>query len=141
MLLNRPGQWCYLQPCGGHAPDAFKALEDLIDSGCGRVLTSGRKTAAPDAADLLKQLVEQAGNRIIVVPAPLLNLPILQSSELQAARTSSLSARKIAPNPVTYLDKEVNDYGNVYIADEIEVKAMIDALNKLAICSVMKAKK
>ncbi|MEJ7683868.1 MAG: hypothetical protein WKG06_39605 [Segetibacter sp.] len=28
------------------------------------------------------------------------------------------SARIIARNPVTYINNEVNDYGNVYIADK-----------------------
>ena len=41
------------------APDPFKALEDIISCGCERILTSGQKTAAPDAADLLKQLVDK----------------------------------------------------------------------------------
>ena len=50
------------------APDPFKALEDTIDCGCERILTSGQKSAAPDAAPLLKQLIEQAGNRIIIMP-------------------------------------------------------------------------
>ena len=39
------------------------------------------------------------------------------------------SARKIAPNPVTFLNKEVSDYGNVYITDEQEVRDIIAQLN------------
>ncbi len=39
------------------------------------------------------------------------------------------SARIIKPNPVTYINMEVNDYGNVYIADEKEVRAMVEALH------------
>jgi copper homeostasis protein len=46
------------------------------------------------------------------------------------AKEFHASARKKAPNNVTYINKEVNDYGNVYIADEAEVKAMINALNE-----------
>ena len=38
------------------------------------------------------------------------------------------SARKIADNPVTYINKEVSDYGNVYIADEQEVRDIIGQL-------------
>src|ERR1044072_5825565 len=49
-------------------PEPFKALEDIISCGCERILTSGQKSAAPDAAGLLKQLVEQAGSRIIIMP-------------------------------------------------------------------------
>ena len=42
------------------APDPFKALEDLFECGCERVLTSGQKSAAPDAIDILTKLVTQA---------------------------------------------------------------------------------
>lgn len=112
------------------APDAFKALEDIISCGCERILTSGQKSAAPDAADFLKQLVNKAGNRIIIMPgAGVKSSNIAKLRDASGAKEFHSSARKIAPNPVTYINKEVSDYGNVYIADEVEVKAMIDALN------------
>src|SRR4029078_1698738 len=50
------------------APDPFKALEDIIICGCERILTSGLRSAAPDAGALLGQLVKAAGNRIIIMP-------------------------------------------------------------------------
>ncbi len=111
-------------------PNPFKALEDIINCGCERILTSGQKTAAPDAAPLLKQLVEKAGDRIIIMPgAGVKSSNIAKLKKESGAKEFHSSARKIAPNNVTYINKEVNDYGNVYIADEAEVKAMVDALN------------
>ncbi len=111
------------------APDPFEALEDIISCGCERVLTSGQKCAAPDAAALLSQLVKQAGNRIIIMPGAGVNSSnILKLKEACGATEFHSSARKIAPNPVTYINKEVSDYGNVYIADENEVKAMVQAI-------------
>lgn len=111
------------------APDPFKALEDIIACGCERVLTSGQKSAAPDAAELLKQLVDRAGDRIIIMPgAGVKSSNIAQLRDASGATQFHSSARKIAPNPVTYINKEVSDYGNVYIADEAEVRAMISAL-------------
>lgn len=112
------------------SPDPFTALEDIINCGCERVLTSGQKSSANDAADLLKQLVQQADGRIIIMPGAGVNSSnILNLKNASGAMEFHSSARKIAPNSVTYINKEVSDYGNVYIADEIEVKAMIDALN------------
>jgi len=112
------------------APDPFKALEDIIACGCERVLTSGQKSAAPDAAAVLKQLVQQAGDRIIIMPGAGVNSSnIAQLRDASGAREFHSSARKIAPNPVTYINRQVSDYGNVYIADETEVRAMINALN------------
>ncbi len=112
------------------APDAFEALENIIACGCERILTSGQKTAAPNAAPLLKQLVEQADDRIIIMPGAGVKSSNIEKLKKETGATEfHSSARKIKPNPVTYINKEVNDYGNVYIADESEIKAMISALN------------
>ncbi|MDB5246905.1 MAG: copper homeostasis protein CutC [Segetibacter sp.] len=111
------------------APDPFKALEDIINCGCERILTSGQKTAAPEAGALLAKLVEQAGDRIIIMPgAGVKSSNIAKLMQESGATEFHSSARIIAPNPVTYINKEVNDYGNVYIADASEVKAMVEAL-------------
>ena len=47
--------------------DPFKALEDIIDCGCARILTSGCKTTALEGAPILKQLVTQAAERITIL--------------------------------------------------------------------------
>lgn len=49
-------------------PDPFKALEQLIDLGITRVLTSGQKDSAPEGVELIAKLVERAGKRIEVLP-------------------------------------------------------------------------
>ncbi len=111
------------------APDPFEALEVIIDCGCERILTSGLKSGAPDGSKLLSQLIKQAGDRIIIMPGAGINSSnIAKLREETGAQEFHSSARRIAPNPVTYLNKEVSDYGNVYIADEEDVKAMIKAL-------------
>jgi len=48
--------------------DPFEAMEELIDIGCERILTSGQKPLAPDAAELISQLNKTADNRIIIMP-------------------------------------------------------------------------
>lgn len=48
--------------------DPFEALEQLIKLRVDRILTSGLKPTALEGADLLKQLVQKAGNRIIIMP-------------------------------------------------------------------------
>lgn len=112
-------------------PDPFEALEDIIECGCERVLTSGQKSAAPDAGDLLGTLVKQAGDRIIVMPgAGVKSSNIGRLREESGATEYHSSARIVKPNPVTYLNKEVSDYGHVYVADEKEVRAMVEVLDK-----------
>lgn len=48
-------------------PDPLKALEQIIDCGCARILTSGCKPTAMEGANLLKQLVQQANGRIKIL--------------------------------------------------------------------------
>jgi copper homeostasis protein len=111
------------------APDPFKALEDIINCGCERILTSGLKSAAPDAGDLLKKLVDAADNRIIIMPGAGIKSTNIKKLMLKCnAKEYHGSARKIAPNPVTFVNKEVSDYGHVYISDEEEVRAIIAQL-------------
>lgn len=72
-LLKRLVEWAYPMKVNCHkvfddVPDAFHALEDVIDSGCCRVLTSGLSKTATEGAALLSQLVSNAGDRIIIMP-------------------------------------------------------------------------
>ncbi len=49
-------------------PDPFRALDQLIDLGMTRVLTSGQEDSAPEGAALIKKLIEYAAGRIEVMP-------------------------------------------------------------------------
>ena len=49
-------------------PDAFVALEQLVEMGFTRVLTSGQKNSVPEGLDLIRELVAKAGDRITVMP-------------------------------------------------------------------------
>ena len=48
--------------------DLFAALEELIEIGCERILTSGQKPTAPDGVVLIAELNKTADNRIIIMP-------------------------------------------------------------------------
>ncbi|MEO6290809.1 MAG: copper homeostasis protein CutC [Ginsengibacter sp.] len=113
------------------APDPFAALEDIIECGCERVLTSGQKSAAPDAGELLGKLVKQGGERIIIMPgAGVKSSNIAKLREESGALEYHSSGRIVKENPVTYINTQVSDYGHVYVADEKEVRAMVKVLNK-----------
>lgn len=47
--------------------DPFAALEQLIDLGCHRILTSGQATTAFDGIPVIQQLVKQANGRIQIM--------------------------------------------------------------------------
>ena len=48
-------------------PEPLKALEQIIDCGCARILTSGCQPTAIEGADLLQKLVKQANGRIKIL--------------------------------------------------------------------------
>lgn len=51
----------------------LEALETIIECGCTRILTSGQHPKVTDGLTLVKQLVEQANDRIIIMPGSGLN--------------------------------------------------------------------
>jgi copper homeostasis protein len=110
-------------------PDPFKALEDIISTGCERILTSGQQSGAPDAGEILHQLVQQAGDRIIIMPgAGIKSSNITQLREESGAKAFHGSARKATTNPMQFANPLVTDFGNVYIADEEEVGKIVELL-------------
>lgn len=50
------------------AHDPFQTLEDCIEVGFDRILTSGNKLKALDGADLIRDLIERAEGRISIMP-------------------------------------------------------------------------
>ncbi len=48
--------------------DPYVALEQLIELGVDRILTSGQRNMAPDGVELIAELVERADDRVIIMP-------------------------------------------------------------------------
>jgi len=49
-------------------PDPFLALDQLIDLGFTRVLTSGQQDSVPEGLELIKKLIDHADGRIEILP-------------------------------------------------------------------------
>jgi copper homeostasis protein len=48
--------------------DPFKAMEDIIKTGCERILTSGQQPTAMEGAAMINELINKADERIIIMP-------------------------------------------------------------------------
>ena len=108
------------------APDAFKALEDIISCGCERILTSGQKSAAPDATAILASLIEQADERVIIMPGAGVRSSNIEKLIRETGATEyHTSARKVVENNITHQNPEILDIGNVYLADENELHKIL----------------
>ena len=101
-----------------HTSDPFKALEDIISLGCSRILTSGCRPTALEGAPLLAQLVEKAGDRIIIMPGcGVRENNIAEIARLSGAREFHFSAREsvesgmIFRNPEVAMGSEDDPYG------------------------------
>lgn len=111
-------------------PDPYQALEILIDAGCKRVLTSGLAASAPEGTEMLKNLVIQANKRISIMPgAGIRSTNIAKLKAETGAFEFHASARIAASNPVLFLNPNVSDAGNMYVADEQELIKLLAALH------------
>ena len=103
-----------------HSAAPLKALEDIVSLGCARILTSGCKPTAQEGASLLAELVEKAGDRIIIMPGcGVKESNIAEIARLTGAREFHFSAREpvesgmIFRNPEVAMGSEDDPYGTV----------------------------
>jgi copper homeostasis protein len=80
-------------------PDPFRAVDQLVELGITRVLTSGQEDTAPEGLPLIKRLIEYAGDRIQILPGGGIKLNSLrQVVESTSCNEVHLTAFKIRPD-------------------------------------------
>jgi len=99
----------------------LEALEDIIATGADRLLTSGQKNSAEEGASLLRDLVQQAGKRLIVMPGSGINESNITSIAATGATEFHLSARKIIASRMIFRKEDVR-MGNSPGFNEFELK-------------------
>lgn len=91
-----------------HSADQLQALEDIISLGCARILTSGCRQTALEGAGLLAQLVEKAGDRIIIMPGcGVKESNIAEIARLSGAREFHFSAREPVESGMIFRNSDV----------------------------------
>ena len=106
--------------------DPFKALEDIIATGCKRILTSGQVPNAVDATSLLKKLVEQAGDRVIIMPGSgVRSNNIKEIIQATGAKEIHSSARKMQASQMHYFKATMQEELLSTGVDTEEVKKML----------------
>ena len=91
--------------------DLFKGLEDVIGTGCNRILTSGGKDTALEGAGIIRKLIEQAGNRIIIMPGS----GITENNIAELVKQTGLtefhgSFRSAYPGKMEYFNRDMSDW-------------------------------
>jgi copper homeostasis protein len=109
--------------------DPFRGLEDIIACGCTRILTSGQVPNAMDGKELIRQLVENADDRIIIMPGS--GVRSSNISELAAytgAKELHSSARKNTASAMEFAAPGMKDKMENTGVDMDEVRKMNAAL-------------
>ena len=119
--------------------DPFQALEDIIELGCDRILTSGQQATAVEGIPLIKKLVEQASGRIIIMPGCGVNPQNIRKIAKETGATEfHFSGRKAIESRMQYRNPKVSMGGTVHIdeysklvTDPEVVKAAIEELRRM----------
>lgn len=112
--------------------DPFTALEDIIDAGCHRILTSGQKIKAIEGTELISQLIDAAKDRIIIMPGSGVrkeNIKELAEKTRAAEFHSSLkSLKRSKMNFIHSSFRNLEEEYHVTTVDPAEVRALRKAL-------------
>lgn len=106
-----------------------QALEDIIATGCTRLLTSGQKQTAFDGKQLIKDLMMQAANRIIIMPGGgVRSNNISDIAEYTNATEFHSSARIQVPSGMDYILQGIKEDLAVPGVETAEIIKMKTAL-------------
>jgi len=118
--------------------DPFRVIDDIISSGCVRVLTSGLQQTAEQGIPLLKELVKRAGSDITIMPGGGINAGNISRIALETgAKEFHFSAREETESPMIFQNSSVSmgialeDEYKLRKTSEDMVKRIIEALSRI----------
>jgi copper homeostasis protein len=120
-------------------PDPFKALEDVINTGADRLLTSGQLNEAPQGAKLIAELVSLAGDRIIIMPGAGINqdnihdmVNITGACEYHLTGSEGRDSKMRYRNPRVFMGglPEIPEYERMVTSEKI-IRSVVKVLNSI----------
>lgn len=116
--------------------DPFKALEDIIECGFNRILTSGLQSTALSGVQLIRSLVEKAAGRIIIMPGGGIRSSnvneIINTTSITEVHTSARSKKK---SGMLYHNSNISMGGTVtiseYETEDVDDEIIKDFISKL----------
>ena len=116
--------------------DLEQSLEDIIELGCDRILTSGGRTTAMEGSSIIARLIKKAAGRIIIMPG--CGISETNAADLvrfTGAMEIHASARKRIESQMTFKNNHIvlgQNYGDEYSLDQTDkerVKQIIKNAN------------
>jgi len=112
--------------------DPKEALEDIIELGCNRILTSGQKNSAEDGIELIRELVEQAAGRIEIMPGAGVTFSNVKTIlEKTGAKSVHASAKITQKSTMTFHNPAlVGMDEDIFYSDEKKVAEIIEQIKR-----------
>lgn len=108
----------------------LKSLEELIDLGASRILTSGQETSAEKRIDLLVQLKKLTENKLTILPGGGINpdnVNLFKENGFKEIHASASSLFKESPKPKISMNSEKFwDETKLFVSDEEIVKNLLN---------------
>ncbi|MCX6323911.1 MAG: copper homeostasis protein CutC [Sphingobacteriales bacterium] len=112
--------------------DPFESMEQLIDLGIQRILSSGLQPTAALGAPLLRELIEKADGRIEIMPGSgIRKSNILEIAKATGATQLHSSAKTMATTQMNYVNEAMAENLTYPAIDEVELAGMLDLLKSL----------
>jgi copper homeostasis protein len=116
-------------------PDYSKALEDIIETGCDRILTSGQKNTATEGIEAIENLVKQANGRIEIMAGSGINADNAQTLIHTGVNALHLTGKASRESEMIYRKagiamgglSEVPEYEIVY-SDFEKIRAVVECV-------------
>jgi len=106
-----------------------QAVEDIISCGFDRILSSGQQPVASKGKNLLKALISQYGNDIIIMPGSGINANNIEDiAKTTGAGEFHLSGRKTVSSNMEYLNPALNEPG---VNQSIDADVILQIRKKL----------
>ncbi len=119
-------------------PDPFKSLEELIGLGINRILTAGQANTVPEGLRLIAQIVEKAGNSIIIMPGSGINEDNIQKiRDVTGACEFHLTGRSVANSEMKYKKDgifmgglpQIPEY-SISLTDPVKIQKIVTLVNQ-----------
>ncbi|HEY4325317.1 MAG TPA: copper homeostasis protein CutC [Mucilaginibacter sp.] len=117
--------------------DMDQALEDIIEMGCERILTSGGKTTAMEGSSTIANLIKKAAGRITIMPGSGINennaadlVRFTGASELHSTAKAPVPSKMTYVNDYIILNNNFDGDNRYELTDVERVKKILKAINE-----------
>ncbi|HJP61794.1 MAG TPA: copper homeostasis protein CutC [Mucilaginibacter sp.] len=116
--------------------DMNQALEDIIELGCERILTSGGKSTAVEGVNAIAHLIEQANGRIAIMPGAGVSehtvadiVHFTGATEIHSSARSSIKSQMLYKNDHILMGYGETDEYSYSVTDAERVRSIIREAN------------